>query len=301
MRGHLAGDRKALGLGGAHHVQAAGGAQMLDVQRAAGEAADSDVAGDLDLLALGGPAQKPQARGRGALVDLAGADEALVLAVAHDDAVELLGVVHDAAHHAAVLDAAPVVGERAGAVRDHVAHLGEGLALEALRAGADDLDTALPRLGRAALHVLDDLAVVDGGLGVGHAGDRREAAMRGGAGARGDVLLLLQAGVAQVDVNVDEAGHEDLAGQVALDALGHLEIVSDLHDAAVADEDVADLVEIDLGIDDAGVSKHQCHDRCLLTAGTGPPCAPGRRRRLGRGCWSVRGGLPCSRPARRHG
>ena len=89
VRRDLAGDGQALGLRGAHELQAAGRGQVLDVQRAAGEAAERDVAGDLDLLALGRPAEHPQARGGHALVHLALAHQVLVLAVAHHHAVEL--------------------------------------------------------------------------------------------------------------------------------------------------------------------------------------------------------------------
>ena len=60
-------------------------------------------------------------------------DERLVLAVRDDDRVELLGVVHDEPHHAGVLHALAVVGERDGALGEHVAHLGERLALAARR------------------------------------------------------------------------------------------------------------------------------------------------------------------------
>ena len=86
MRRDLAGDRQAFGLGGADQVKAALRGDVLNVQRAAGQAAEHDVARDLDLLALGRPAEHAQARGDDALVDLAFADECVVLAVHHDGA-----------------------------------------------------------------------------------------------------------------------------------------------------------------------------------------------------------------------
>jgi len=55
VRRGLAGHRQPLGLRGAHHVETAGGGQMLDVQRAAGQPAECDIAGYLELLALGRP------------------------------------------------------------------------------------------------------------------------------------------------------------------------------------------------------------------------------------------------------
>ena len=71
-----------------------------------------------------------------ALVDLAVADQILVLAVAHKDLAEHLAVVHAATEHARTLHAATVVGEGDGAVGDHIAHLGHGLALKTAGHGA---------------------------------------------------------------------------------------------------------------------------------------------------------------------
>ena len=61
-------------------------------------------------------------------------------------------------------------------------------------------------------------------------------------------LFLLEPGFAQVHVDVDEAGNDDLAAQVAFDPLLHREIMPDLDDPAVADEDLADLVQTDLRV-----------------------------------------------------
>ena len=52
---------------------------------------------------------------------------------------------------------------------------------------------------------------VDGGVGIGHAHDRRDTAARRGGGARGEVFLVGEAGVAHVDVGVEETGEEELA------------------------------------------------------------------------------------------
>ena len=175
--------------------------------------------------------------------------------MAHHHAVELRGVVHDAAHHARALHPAAVVGEGDGAVCHHVAHLGQRVALEPLRAGAGHVHAALAHGRRASLHVLHAHGVVDDGLRVRHAAHRREAAVRRGARAGGDVLLQLVAGLAQMHVDVHEAGNDDLAAQVALDALLHRQVLADLDDIPVAHEDVGRFVQTDLRVDHMGVLK----------------------------------------------
>ena len=201
----------------------------------------------------------------------------------HDDGVELVGVVHDAAHHAGVLDAVAVVGEHGRAVGVHVAHVGEHLALQVFGAGAGHHDAALPHGRGAGLHVFHGHGVVDHRARVRPGAHRGETTVGRRTGTRGDVLLLLLARIAEVHVHVHEAGSDDLAGKIALDALLHGEVVSHLHDLAVADEDVGHFVQADLGVDQTSVLKHQCHRCYLLGAGTGRPCARGRRRKLGRG------------------
>ena len=127
--------------------------------------------------------------------------------------------------------------------------------------------------GRGARrHVLHAQRVVDDGLRVGHAAHRREAAVGRGARAGGDVLLLLVAGLAQMHVHVHQAGHHDLAGQVALDALLHGRSLAHLDDLPVAHQDVGRVVQADLRVDHMGVLKQQGHLRSLQAKGTFRPC-----------------------------
>ena len=65
-----------------------------------------------------------------------------------------------------------------------------------------------PDLLAEPAHVLDDDRGVGDGVGVGHREDGGVAAERGGGRARGDGLRLLAAGLAQVGVQVDEAGQQ---------------------------------------------------------------------------------------------
>ena len=95
-------------------------------------------------------------------------------------------------------------------------------------------------------------------VGVGHRQDGAEAAGGRGAGAGLEVLLVLLAGRAEVDVRVDE-GREQVRGpgrrrsrrpSGASSAAGR----ADLGDLAVADEDVARLVEPGARVEDAGLA-----------------------------------------------
>ena len=269
VRGGLAGNLNASGLTGTHDLQAMGGGDVLDVQLGTGQLGDLDVAGDLKLLAGGRPAFEGQTGRNLALVDLAVTDQVLVLAVTHKDLAEHLAVVHAATEHARALHAATVVGEGDGAVGDHIAHLGHGLALKTAGHGARRIDAAVTDLGSAGLDELHDGAVIGDGIGVGHGAHAGKAALGSCAGAALDVLFDLVAGLAKVNVHIHQAGDEVLAGKVA--DLGSLdgEILADLGDLIAVNQDVNDTVKLDGRVDDVGILKKQGHYRHLQAADTG--------------------------------
>ena len=210
MRRDLARDGQALGPRGAYHVKAARRGDVLDVKLAARQAAQRDVAGDLQLFAFRRPAEQAEARGGNTFVDLAFAHQILVLAVAHDHAAELAGVVHDAAHHARALHAMAVVGERHGAVSDHVAHLGQRFTLQALRAGAGHVHAALAHLCGDGLHILHGHRVVHNRVRVRHGAHGREAAVCRRARAGSDVFLLLEARLAQMHMHIHQTRKQNI-------------------------------------------------------------------------------------------
>ena len=138
---------------------------MLDVQRAARELAQLDVASDFKLFACGWPAEHAEARGNDALVDLAVADKAVILAVRHENLAEHLAVIHGATHHAGILHALAVIGEGNGAMGYHVAHLGDASRPSDPWVMAPDGYTRhLPTSASAALHVFDNRAIVGNGI-----------------------------------------------------------------------------------------------------------------------------------------
>src|SRR6185436_17420350 len=101
-------------------------------------------------------------------------------------------------------------------------------------------------LARAPDDQIRDRAAVVGRLRVGHAAHGSEAARDRGARARADVFLVLLAWLAQVHVQVDEAGRDDLAGGVegARGRVGRAQAGPDLGDLAVDDEDIGGLVDL---------------------------------------------------------
>ena len=133
-----------------------------------------------------------------------------------DHAVERLDVLQRPPHQHGVADAVAVVGEHPdpGGRVGHRAELGEPLALQPDGDRADRVDVAVARLAAEPPDLLDDAGGVGDRVGVGHRVHRGEAAQRGRAGAGLDGLGVLAAGLAQVGVQVDQAGQRDQARRV---------------------------------------------------------------------------------------
>ena len=163
-----------------------------------------------------------------------------------DDHVEHLGILQGPQHDGRVLHAVAVVGEPAGPRFGHHPHLGQLDPLAFLRDRAHDVDMGLTGLAALAVHVLDVGLALDGGIRVRHADDRREAGRHGRRGTAGDRLLFFVARVAEMDVNIDQAGRDQLARGVDDPRNGLLNgsiEVADLGHLAVGDQNVARLVQ----------------------------------------------------------
>ncbi len=103
---------------------------------------------------------------------------------------------------------------------------------------------------------------VDHRRGVGHRQDGDEPAGRRGPGAGRDVLLVLVAGRAQMDVRVDQAGRHGQPGGVDLLHPAAVDRVADLGDPAVGDAHV-ELRALEAGapVDQPGAADHQVGGR----------------------------------------
>ena len=125
--------------------------------------------------------------------------------------VEHQAVLEGPAHQLGVVDRGAVVAEGHRPGLDQLADLGQFLPLAVLAHAGDDEDVAVAGLGGLVADELDRALAVDGRVGVGHAGDRGEAAGQRRGRARLDRLVLLEARLAEVDVHVDQARGDDPA------------------------------------------------------------------------------------------
>ena len=213
VRRHLRSYVQALRPGAAHQLDAAGGAEVGDVHVRAGLAGKGDVAGNHVLLGGARDALEAEAGRDPAFVhDAAG--ELRVLAMVDDRQVEGGGVLEGVAHDAGVRDGVAVVAEADAACVRQLAHLRELLTGAALRHCADRQHAHEAGLPRSLHDVVDGAAIVHRRLGVGHGADGSEAAARRRPSAGLDGLLVLEAGIAQVRVEVDEPRRNDEAGGV---------------------------------------------------------------------------------------
>jgi hypothetical protein len=190
----------------AHEVDRASARQVAQVQAAAGHARDRQIARDGDLLGLAGTAGEAERGRREPFVHLSALDERRVLGVVgdHDLHAERLGVGEGVPQDPRRRHRVAVVAEHAHARVDHLAHLGERLTGESFRDRADREHLTQSRRRREIADLVDDRGVIGHRLGVRHRGDGGVPTERRGARAGLDRLLVLEAGFAQVRVQVDE-------------------------------------------------------------------------------------------------
>ena len=161
--------------------------------------------------ATAGQPARPSRPGQLALVHLRVLGQPRLLGVLGDDAVERLDVLERATHQHGVVDALAVVAEHphlGGRVR-HGAQLGQPLAAEPDRHRADGAHVDQAGHLAQAPDLLDDARGVGDGGGVGHGVHARVAAERGRREPGQHGLGVLATGLAQVGVQVDEAGQGD--------------------------------------------------------------------------------------------
>ena len=231
---------------------------MADVQRGVDVRGEQAVARDDRLLGGGRPARQAEPGGHLALVQLRALGQPGLLGVLGDHAVERLDVLERAAHQQRVGHAEAVVGEDpdAGGGVGHRAQLRQLLAAEADGDGANRADVDVAGLLAQPPDLLDHARGVGHRLGVGHRVHGGVAAEGGGAGAGLHRLGVLPARLAQVRVQVDQAGQRDQAARVEHGRAGRGQAAADGRDHAVPDVDVGRLAADNRGALDEPLVAH---------------------------------------------
>ncbi len=259
---------------------------MRDVVAGAGDLHQPEVALDHHHLGGGRDAGKAEP-GRGlAFGHMAARGEARLLWMLHDERVEGSGVGEGPAEHHGVGDRRVGIGEGDGASGAEQADLGDLPAFEAAGRGGVGPDVDADLAG-APGHELHQRHVVDGGLGVGERHHGGDAARRRGGGAALHGLLVLAAGLAELDPHIHQARRQAVA--VALDDGGTRGVGGGTRahrrDLAVGDQQVAFLVERRRGIEEARVLEERARGHWIIS-----PAARFRAR------GSAPRGTPCARP-----
>lgn len=224
---------------------------MLHVVRGLRPLREPDVAFDDDLFGFARPATQAQARGDGSRVHDAAASHRGFLGVLHEDFADVGAHREDAGHHAGGGDAIAVVGKSDGTGAGEQLELGELFAPAASGGGGNREDAAGGSVG-AVVNEADEFWGVERGRRVGHAADGGEPARCSRERAGFDGFFVLLAGLAEVDVGVDESGNNEAA--LGIDhpiGGGAVEAVSDGRDKLAGNGDVSGFVEAGFGVEDA--------------------------------------------------
>jgi hypothetical protein len=184
-----------------------------------------------------------------------------ILAVIDDRRVQHPCVLEGSPHQQCCRHWPAVVRKRDAPGRALLAELRKLLATRAERNCADRVDTRQPGLCGLLQNELRDPGVIVDRVGVGHAGDGREAARHRRGRSGRDRLLVLLTRLAQMHVHIDETGDDEPPAR-DVEHLGAIDrqVATDSCDAPVFDQDVERAVALSGRIDDASPLQQQLHD-----------------------------------------
>ena len=174
------------------------------------------------------------------------------LGMIQDRLVEHQAVLERPPQQFGILNASRGVGEGDRAGLDQRADFGQLFARPILADAARHEHVAVARAGRLLPDELHAGLGVDRRLGIGQADDRGETAGHRRRRAAFDRFVLLAARFPQLDVQIDQARRDDLAGgRNHAFVAGRSRVVGG--DAAVVDQQVRDAIELLAGINHSAV------------------------------------------------
>ena len=259
MRRDFAGHARLGALAAAYGLQRVGRGKMRHVQaRFANLLRERHVAIDDGRFGGRRHAAQSQTETRRSRVHRAILGDARIFRVLHHRKIQLGAEAQRHAHHVIVENRLAVVGDgdRSGALQG--AEIGERSAPAAARGGCDRKDVDhRPALGIPQPR--HPLRRIDHGRGVGHGANRSESSGGSRGRSAGDGLFVTLARLAQVHVQVDEAGRDDQSARVELlvGAAANLIGQRNFRDAPIAQQDVHRRIDLRRRIDQVAAFDQQ--------------------------------------------
>ena len=224
----------------------------------AGERGETDIAVEHDGFGLARHAGQPETRRQLAGVHHA-AGEARILAIMHDQRVEILRVGHGATQDLRIAQRAFAVAKGDGASLSQQADFGDFAPLQPFGQRGAGHNAHAAGITGAAHQEIHDRRIVDRRARFRRRDDRRHAARRGGRARRGDGFAMFGARLADKRAHVDQTGANDIAAALHDAHIGRQILCADLNaeadDHAAFDIDPAARFRLCLRIDQPGVEQ----------------------------------------------
>ena len=244
---------------------------MLTVNFCAGKFREQNIARHNHFLARRRPAAQTE---RGAPVTFmhhAVGHERIILTMIKQRQVKHLGVLAGAAHEIVILHTMAVVGDGDDAGFFQAADGREFFAGEIFTDGAGDKNIYHAFPSSAFANQRDRASIVNRRCGVGHTDERGEAATRRCRRAAGDIFFGGLAGLAQMNMQVNQTGRNDFAGDIQRrHAGGRRNVFADGGDFASENEHVGNGIKLVGGINHAAAGEKQRIHRAEFNGADAP-------------------------------
>ncbi len=261
--GYVAGDADPTGACFAYQRHAGSGRNSGKMESGAGVARQVQSGRDGDRFGADRNPGQAEARGNLSIVGDTAVRERVILRLEADGVAESRGVLQGAAQHPGVAYRLLALRERDAAGAGQTSEFGELLATQPLGQGAEGIDLGKAKCAAVLDQALDETPFVEHRLGVGRAGERRDAA--------GDCRkkFALQGVEAAGKVNEPGTNHESFGVDcpVSHEPLRSLAMRGN---PSVDDEEVGAAVAPIIGVDKAAIQDLDIiHGVCLVTSVAG--------------------------------